>query len=35
MPKHHATHIGDVTGPVHAGWGDIIVQIGVPLRDAV
>jgi hypothetical protein len=24
-PRQYATHIGDVTGPVHAGQGDIIV----------
>ena len=30
MPKQHATHVGDVTGPVHAGRGDIIIQQAAP-----
>ncbi len=30
MPEQQTTHIGDVTGPVHAGRGDIIIQQAAP-----
>ncbi|MFQ6101363.1 MAG: CHAT domain-containing protein [Anaerolineae bacterium] len=30
MPNQHTTHIGDVSGPVHAGRGDIIIQQAPP-----
>jgi len=33
MTEGHATHVGDVTGPVHTGSGDIIVrQAGPPAQ---
>jgi len=30
MPQRHTTHVGDVTGPVHTGRGDIVIQQAPP-----